>query len=392
MFVKTTVGRGFYGIYSYVLDEDSPSKGAEVIGGNMGGLTARELSSEVRPFRQQRSDIEKPVWHLAVAFHPDEHLSNQRMLDACEKTLDQFGVDREAHQYIVVRHYDTLHAHAHIVLNRISTAGKLLDLNNEHRRLKPIARQVEVELGLRQTHEKTTAFQDYLRTRIEQTAATHPAIVEFCQALQAAEITPRFVIRNHAISGVTYTHQGIEMAGSKLGREFTFPGLQKYHDVVYQPERDDLTLQLSYVARTGVPAEELTRDYMRQQIRATATPGMSLADFCMQLREHQLYADFRYRGKRLSKLDFYHDGERCSGKQLGEEFTVQGLQERLGLTYVPERDDATVLAYHPKSAVQQLEVLPVVTPAPPLDPYQRNSERERQEQPQRQLGRSQMEL
>ena len=51
MIGKSHVGKGFYGCYRYVLGEAEPDKRAHVIGGNMAGRNARELSSEVRLHR-----------------------------------------------------------------------------------------------------------------------------------------------------------------------------------------------------------------------------------------------------------------------------------------------------------------------------------------------------
>lgn len=355
MIGKSHVGGGFYGCFRYVMGEDEPEKDAHVIGGNLAGRDAKELSCEVRLARQRRSDIEQPVWHVPVAFHPDEHLSDAQMQQACTHFLDTFGVDRQAHQYLIVRHHDTAHGHAHIVVNRISNQGKLLDLHRDWPRVKGATRQVEQELGLRITVEKDEPFREQMRATIERTASSHPRLDHFCGALEAQGITPRLAYRGGVLHGITYRAQGTEVRGSKLGKAYSFPGLQRHLGVEYRPERDEPVIKASYVERGGARADLETRQFLRQRLDQTAEDGLTLSDFCRQLEGQDIVAHFGRRRGQLSKLDYYYQGQRVSGAQLGEAYTLKGLQQQLGIDYRPERDDPVVEEHYLRQAQQRAQ-------------------------------------
>ncbi|MEO0374269.1 MAG: relaxase/mobilization nuclease domain-containing protein [Cyanobacteria bacterium P01_A01_bin.17] len=390
MIGKTHVGRGFYGCFRYVMGEDEPEKAAHIIGGNLAGRDARELSSEVRLSRQRRADIEKPVWHIPIAFHPDESLTDAQMQDACHHFLDTFGVNRDHHQYLIVRHHDTAHGHAHIVVNRISDQGKLLDLHRDRPRVKAATRQVEKDLGLRITVEKDELFQADLRATILQTASAHPPLNEFCQQLQEQGITPRFAYRNGGLHGLTYRCNGIEIRGSKLGQEYSFPGLQKYLGVEYQPERDEPVIKAHYVERKGARANDETKGQLRQRLAQTVQPDLSLSEFCQRIAAQGITPQFGLRRGKLSALSYHYQGQRTSGAQLGEAYTFKGLQQELGICYQPERDDPVVKARYTQRKSpepEQSRAVSVINSEPVLAPHHRDAEREQQTRQHRQRAK-----
>ena len=348
MIGKSHVGKGFYGCYRYVLGEAEPDKRAHVIGGNMAGRNARELSSEVRLHRQRRPDIAKPVWHVPISFHPDEPLTDARMQQACDHFLAAFGVDRDHHQYLIVRHHDQAHHHAHIVVNRISDHGKLLDLHRDRPRVKAATRQTEQVLGLRKTVEKTERFKDALRQTIGQTAQASPALPEFIQRLEAQGIHPRFAYRGGRVHGIVYHAEGSEINGSKLGRDYSFPGLQRYLGVEYQTARDEGLIQSNYIERHAPQASEDVCAYLRVQITQAAQPNRPLPAFCQALADQGIRPEFGLRRGKLSKLTYEYAGQRTSGAQLGDAYTVQGLQTHLGIDYHRERDDDQIHAQYVK--------------------------------------------
>lgn len=348
MIGKSHVGKGFYGCYRYVLGEAEPDKRAHVIGGNMAGRNARELSSEVRLHRQRRPDIAKPVWHVPIAFHPEEPLTDAQMQQACEHFLKAFGVDRDHHQYLIVRHHDQAHHHAHIVVNRISDHGTLLDLHRDRPRVKAATRQTEQALGLRRTVEKTERFKDALRQTIRQTAQASPALPEFIQGLEAQGIRPQFAYRGGQVHGIIYHAEGSEICGSTLGRDYSFPGLQRHLGVEYQTARDDGLINANYVKRQAPTASEDVRIYLRAQITQTAQPNRPLPAFCQALADQGIRPEFALRRGKLSKLTYEYAGQRASGAQLGDAYTLQGLQTHLGIDYQPGRDDEPVRAKYMK--------------------------------------------
>ena len=363
MIGKSHVGRGFYGCFRYVLGEDEPTKAAHIIGGNMAGNNAKSLSSEVKLYRQMRPEIAEPVWHIPLAFYPEETLNDAQMQQACTHFLNVFGVDLAHHQHLIVRHHDEPQGHAHVIVNRISDQGKLLDLHRDWPRVKAATRQVEKDLGLRLTVEQGEADKVILRTTIAQTAQDNPHLDHFCQSLEAQGIIPRFAYRQGQLHGIVYRYNGIEINGSKLGRDYSFQGLQNHHGIIYQADRDEPLIRRRYVTRQGIPATEDTKTILRQQITQIAQSHPTLSTFCQQLTVQAIHPQFALRRGKLSKLDYYYQGQKVSGAQLGDAFTFKGLQQQLGIDYQPERDDALVRAQYMKCPGQSSRA---VTPEPDL--------------------------
>ena len=246
MIGKSFKGKGFYGTYRYVLEEGDPNpqKAAHIIGGNMAGRSAKELSSEVRPSRQLRPDIHKPMWHVSLSFRPGETVNDAVMQQASDRFLDEMGLERDRHQHLYVRHHDKDHQHVHLVVNRVADDGSVFHLHHDYRRVKQTTRKLEKELGLQPTREHR---QEYLKDRISETAKEHPQLHDFCQQLAQQGIRPEFTIRRGKLSGLSYRYQGNRVRGSRLGKAYSFQGLQRHQGIDYQPERDDPIVKGTYL-------------------------------------------------------------------------------------------------------------------------------------------------
>ena len=66
MIGKQVKGRGFNGCLSYLLGKE----GAELIGGNMLGESARELASEFSVSRNLKPGVSRVVYHSSLALSP----------------------------------------------------------------------------------------------------------------------------------------------------------------------------------------------------------------------------------------------------------------------------------------------------------------------------------
>lgn len=61
--------------------------------------------------------VQDPVYHLTVAFHPEDVVSRDTMLRAADRVLADLRLaDR---QVLMVAHSDTAHAHVHLMVNRV---------------------------------------------------------------------------------------------------------------------------------------------------------------------------------------------------------------------------------------------------------------------------------
>jgi hypothetical protein len=57
--------------------------------------------------------------------------------------------------------------------------------------------------------------------------------------------------------GISYEMDGVAFSGTKLGRAYTFPGLQKHRGISYQPEQDNPMIQALMSGEPCIPEEKL---------------------------------------------------------------------------------------------------------------------------------------
>lgn len=117
MITKISKGGGFKGVIAYVAGKS----GAEYVGGNVSQnpkLAAREMGA-LKKYSQCRT----PVWHCSLSLSPeDRQLSNQEFKALAEKFMQKMGL--QDNQYTVYKHTDRVHAHVHIICNRIGLDPK----------------------------------------------------------------------------------------------------------------------------------------------------------------------------------------------------------------------------------------------------------------------------
>lgn len=87
-----------------------------------------------------------PVLHFSLGWHPDDKVSDQQMINACEASLKKLGMHK--HQAIFVRHNDGDHQHIHVVANRVHPeTGKMAKLSNDRLKLSKLAQELNKREG-----------------------------------------------------------------------------------------------------------------------------------------------------------------------------------------------------------------------------------------------------
>ena len=72
--------------------------------------------------RATRSRAAEPMYHVVVAFDPDDRPTEAEVREAADRTLRDLGL--EHHQALLVRHTDRPHAHVHLMVNRVGEDGR----------------------------------------------------------------------------------------------------------------------------------------------------------------------------------------------------------------------------------------------------------------------------
>lgn len=253
MIGKQIKGRSFSKLLNYLFGKD----GASLIGSNMEETTPRGLAAEFRFCRQLNPRVSRSVYHASLSLSHIEHLENDTWHEIAQKYLQAMGFDMN--QYVVVRHSDRDHDHAHIVASRVRLDGITVSDSWDYRRSEAAIRQLEQDYGLRSLHSNqekisrspTTGEQRLLartgeesirvqlQRSLDQATQSPITMPQLIGQLQQNGISVRIRDRQTGeITGISYESNGIAFSGTHLGKAYTFKGLQRYRGVNYDLHRD----------------------------------------------------------------------------------------------------------------------------------------------------------
>lgn len=122
MIIKVKIGKTFKGCINYVLGKD----GAFVLAANQ--VSDEIVNDIVQDFKlvcMMRPRIKNVVWHTSVSFAHTDSVDDDLLRSIAKDYLKEMGLNN--HQYLIVKHTDTKHAHFHIVANRIGLDGSVTD-------------------------------------------------------------------------------------------------------------------------------------------------------------------------------------------------------------------------------------------------------------------------
>ena len=153
MIGKIIKGKGFGGAVRYAMQKDLGE--AQLIGTNLVAdrNDADALAAEMAEHAALlRPEVKKAVQHVSLSAAPGEHLTDEQWRRVAEAYMEKMGF--QDNQYVLVRHADTGHDHAHLILNRVSMNGELVSTRFDYRRQEIALDQIEREQGLTRTHEQ----------------------------------------------------------------------------------------------------------------------------------------------------------------------------------------------------------------------------------------------
>lgn len=303
MIGKISKGGSFKNLVEYLDKED-----AVVLGTNMYGQGSRELTAEFMAIRDLNRGIKQPVLHASLSLLPGESLSDEQFREACETWMEKMGFDLSKNQYLIVRHKDTEHEHAHMAINRIDmVSGKVVVDSFERYRSQEIIRNLEQTYNLELVANSWQTFKNNehqleqnpklshrqkLAQSIEQAAIGSPTMPEFFHRLASHQIRASVdFTRTGKPKGITYhVADQDKVAGNALGKAYSFPGLQKYLKVNYDPARDNQ--ELVYIvqgARQQHQELQSARERAREELelQTNQPPMETVSNQSLQERQTQ---------------------------------------------------------------------------------------------------------
>ena len=283
---KIKRGTGFRGVLNYSLENDR----GEIIGGNMDGITARELAHEFGASRALREDIEKPVWHNSLRLPEGEKIDPEKWVMIADSYMQKMGFN-ELHQRAYILHDDKEGQHIHIIASRIDLTGKLYLGQNENLKSTQIIAHLEKVFNLTPTKQqrdpeelqrkKITSGEKGMKERtseetpkeklqgiIDQATADKPQLYEFVKRLNSAKVSILPSGKTGTPQGISFELDEIAFKGSDLGKSYAWKQLSEQR-INYDKERDQGVID----QLRQDPSIEGVKNWIAEREKTNATTG-----------------------------------------------------------------------------------------------------------------------
>lgn len=304
----------FLPILKYVLEKE----GASIIGTNMNSATPNELAREFSLAKRSNPEFKNACAHiiLSIPHRSSEHLKGEyhEHLDDLQygtvgkrflEEMEYLGEGLHKSQYVMGRHTDREHEHIHIIASRIKMDATVVPDSWDYRKAEVAARKLEKEFGLEPTpcsNEKVVqklqeigiiasvsptlrkpqtikqlkhtsgkpSVVELIADAVDEACSDKPTFTQLVERLKSQNIAVLTKFDNQDnILGIAYEMDGIKIAGYRIGKGYSFPGLQKYFGVVYGEQRQQQATVLSTNKRRG---KRLTDAASIKRITASIEP------------------------------------------------------------------------------------------------------------------------
>jgi hypothetical protein len=346
MISKIIKGKSFKVCLTYVLGKTE----AEIINSNIGGGTIDELTAEFEISRQLRPRLEKTVCHVILSLHPQEKLDDGSWQEIFDQYLDRMGFTNN--QFIAVKHTDREHEHIHLIISQVRLDGSVVSNDWERIRSQIILRDIEKQYNLTPVKsswesnrsEKTKsqiideletglpAVKKQLADRIDAALSNATTIPELIEQLNRDRIQVKISRdREGNPNGISYKLDNVSVAGSRVGKAYSLPQI--------------LTRLNSAIASENNQDEKknIGIDLIPEIIRENVIPGLTMPELIDRLKQSGVDAHVKYtRTKKVKGISFSVGNDSIQGNELGKEYSWNGLQKYLQVSFEPERDNPII--------------------------------------------------
>ena len=202
-----------------------------------------------------------------------------------------------------------------------------------------------------------------LWSAIDRAAIDQPSMSLLVARLRAENISVRLRAQNGNTTGVSYEIDGIAFPGYKLGKAYSFNGLQRHLGVSHLPEQEEALKELTQINTGEVKASsdkpedfgiwernigehrptpltglEPPKEKLRKAIDQAAIDRPSMSVLIARLRSQDIAVRLRQAKGKTTGISYELDGIAFSGYTLGKEYSFNGLQRHLGVSHLPEQD------------------------------------------------------
>ena len=271
MLINVAKGSDPYKLTRYLLREDKQKDDQPPdVDTNMFGETPEELAEEFRFSHTLNPRVKQTMAHYSVSLPPNEQVDNKTRMAISQRILEETGHIKC--QYLSIEHHDQSHKHNvqhwHIAASYVNLDGQHIEDDFIRVKLRGIERNLERKFGLQPTQvreekerKKLTTGEYRLKARtgqdlpkeklwsaIDQAASDQPSMSLLVARLRSQDISVRLRQQNGNTNGISYELDGIAFPGYKLGKAYSFNGLQKHLGVYYLSEQDEQLQDLTQMS------------------------------------------------------------------------------------------------------------------------------------------------
>ena len=151
MIAKITTGKNLYGVLSYNQEKVDREMG-KVLASHLvceplnGIFNIAETAADFESFLPLHFRTEKPVIHISLNPHPDDKLTDDKLVDIAVEYLEKLGYGEQP--YMIFKHSDIDREHIHIVSLQVKSDGSKVNDHMIKRRSKAITEELEKKYGL----------------------------------------------------------------------------------------------------------------------------------------------------------------------------------------------------------------------------------------------------
>jgi hypothetical protein len=255
---------------------------------NMAGRSKEELRRHFEALAALRPDVEVNVLHGILSLPKEDVLSSATKAQIVLRFAELKGLDKT--MFAAIEHKEEHeHTEIHIASSTINLKGKLPSDSFDYDEGEAIARQLEKEFDLKpnkssrdtmqraptqgewKQHERTGTLSRPLRLQALVNSAMNCEVTftEFQEKLERRSVTLRLLVNDEGkVAGSVYEFEGKHIRGRRLGRGFTWQGLQKDW-----PDQQERKGRLDYDSKRDHAAFSRTRSSTMGRRGGTADSG-----------------------------------------------------------------------------------------------------------------------